>query len=91
MSFIQVPSVGGIVHYIMDEGNHKGEHRPAIITHVWSNTCVQLTVFTDWSNDINGSCGILWRTSVLQNEGDVNPKSLGSWHWPEFVPPKTLV
>lgn len=93
----QVPSVGRIVHYILPDGQYAGEHRPAIIVKVWDenptpDSLVQLQVFTDGPNDYpyggNGSDGIQWRTSVHHNEGDVNPKSLGTWHWPEYVPAK---
>ena len=67
----QVPSIGRIVHYILDEGPHAGEHRPAIIVQIWGTTpsaAVNLQVFTDSENDFPGpnagSSGMLWKTSV---------------------------
>lgn len=40
---------GRIVHYVMPTG----EHRPAIVTKVWSdNGLSNLNVFTDYSNDL---------------------------------------
>ena len=85
----QKPSIGRIVHYVLDSGQSKGQHRPAMIVRVWSDTCVQLTVFTDWSNDFgpdqHGGGGILWRPSAAQDEGGENPRSIGTWHWPERV------
>jgi hypothetical protein len=92
----QVPSVGRIVHYILDSGRYQGQHRPAIIVNVWDTdptpeSLVQLQVFTDSTNDYpsgDGSTGIMWRTSVHHDEGDANPKGLGTWHWPEYVPSK---
>lgn len=68
------PTIGRIVHYILDDG----QHRPAIIVRVWEDGRVQLQVFTDGSNDgAPFASGIVWRTSV--HEGTES----GSWHWPE--------
>jgi hypothetical protein len=82
----QKPSIGRIVHYVLDSGQSKGQHRPAMIVRVWSDTCVQLTVFTDWSNDFgpdqHGGGGILWRPSVTLDETGEKP---GTYHWPERV------
>lgn len=64
------PSVGRIVHYV----NTQGEHCAAIVTRVFSDTCVNLTVF----GSDNMTYGF---TSILFNEG----ATAGSWHWPERV------
>lgn len=69
------PTVGRIVHYRLKEGKSKGEIRPAIITRLWTDDCVQLTVFVDGSNDGYDSLTI-WETSV--NRGD----EVGYWNWP---------
>ena len=37
----QKPSVGKIVHFVLDSGPSKGQHRPAMIVRVWAETCVQ--------------------------------------------------
>ncbi|MFA5836210.1 MAG: hypothetical protein WC837_04555 [Bellilinea sp.] len=81
---------GRIVHYVMPDG----KHRPAIIVRVWdkahTNGCVNLTVFTDWTNDSRGpdyvmdadcAAGKMWRTSVLF-DGNTDPAP-GTWHWIE--------
>lgn len=83
---------GRIVHYVMPDGRH----RPAIIVRVWNKDgTVNLTVFTDWTNDSHGTdlrginyamgadCanGVMWRSSVLY---DANKDPLpGTWHWIE--------
>lgn len=81
------PKVGRIVHYVLSSQDgtmdHKvGQHRPAIIVHVygWSETCVQLQVFTDGTNDRLDGANIIWVTSVVQDEND---KLARTWHWPE--------
>lgn len=87
----QVPSVGRVVHYVLEVGPHQGDHRPAIIVNVWSRDLVNLQVFTDGGNDVSPSHDhrgpesmTLWRTSRPHDE---ETKALGTWHWPEFVPP----
>lgn len=76
----QEPTIGRIVHYIVDD--IMDEHRPAIITHVYGRTTVNLQVFVDGQNDSElvqvGT--LLWRSSV---EYDEDYKSQGTWHWPE--------
>lgn len=49
---VRYPKVGEIVLYTMDEGNHVGEERPAIIVQVWSENVVNLVVFVDGDNDL---------------------------------------
>jgi len=82
----QKPSIGRIVHYVLSSGRSKGERRPAIIVRVWSDTCVQLQVFTDSGNDFSsdqqGYDGLFWATSVLLDESGERPHS---WHFPERV------
>jgi hypothetical protein len=43
---------------------------PAVVVHVWSETCVNLKVFTDGPDDI-------WVTSVTEGTG------MRQWSWPE--------
>lgn len=71
-------SVGRTVHYILSNG----EHRPAIVTRVWSPTCGQLVVFTDLPNDANDVPGevvdlVEYRSSVVEGTAP------HTWHWPE--------
>lgn len=87
------PSVGSIVHYVLEAGIGTGAHRPAIIVRVWEGSgepaLVQLQVFTDGPND--GYLGrsadaadaqnTVWRSSVKYS-ADATP---GTWHQPEAV------
>lgn len=76
---------GSIVHYVLESGNNKSAHRPAIVVRNWRqpNGLVQLQVFTDGSNDFPAthpaSSGLYWATSVHYS-ADQEP---GTWHWPE--------
>jgi len=88
------PSIGRIVHYVQEkparyqpsEGPKLLVHLPAIITVVWSDTCVNLMVFSDGSNseadDTNFRC-TKWVTSPNLDESET-PQAL-TWHWPEKV------
>ena len=82
----QRPSPGRIVHYVLSNGRSTGEHRPGMIVRVWSDTYVQLQVFTDSANDFRsdqqGYDGLFWATSVAHDEDEKKP---GTWHWPERV------
>lgn len=73
---VQKPSVGRIVHYSPpDEVADRKQPRAAVITHVWSETCINLYVFPDGSyplDDINP-------TSVTLGTG---PRT---WCWPPRV------
>lgn len=84
----QKPSIGRIVHFVLDGGPHKGEHRPAIITKIWPEyngiQHVQRQVFTDGSNDGEAyRTGLYWATSVTY--ADPSENKIYSWHWPEKV------
>lgn len=79
------PTVGRIVHYVLSEqdgtySQNVGQHRPALIVRVWSETCVQLQVFTDGKNDRADGAGLVWVTSVHPDENEKLPRT---WHWPE--------
>lgn len=75
---MQKPSIGRVVHYV----NDKGEHQPAIIGAVHSDTCVSLTVFPPFEDCYKAS-------SRLYQEGKDPDGKLdhqnNSWHWPERV------
>lgn len=78
---------GRIVHYVMQEGNSVGQHRPAIVVNAWKHVSeyeaegrVNLQVFTDFGNDGKQfESGRYWATSVQYSE---EPKP-GTWHWIE--------
>jgi len=83
---------GRIVHYVLPDGPHAGEHRPAIVVKVWrlnnadgtqrppDNGYSNLVVFVDGTNDGPqfGGC-IHWVTSV-EFSADPRPRT---WHWIE--------
>lgn len=76
------PTVGRIVHFVLDEGKHAGEHRPAIVVRVWSDDLINIEVFTDGENDGYGQSlrdNIVWQTSVRRDDSH-RPHT---WHWPE--------
>jgi hypothetical protein len=89
------PSVGRIVHYVLEDGPNKGEHRWAprllqqawaIIVRVWTERppfTLQLQVFTD-SDGPDGNDrlpNVVWKTSRVMG---TEP---GTWRWPEYAPP----
>ena len=75
----QKPSVGRIVHYMPKHvEDNKGQPYPAVITHVWSETCVNLSVANDGSFPL---CDPPRPTSVCF-DADGAP---GTWCWPPRV------
>ena len=82
---------GRIVHYVLENGPSRGEHRPAIIVKVWEahreQGTINLQVFTDGNNDVDPrepqsvsyGKGIAWATSVPYSE-EPKPRT---WHWIE--------
>ena len=71
----QKPSVGRVVIFKGEDSNGAEEH-PAIITRVWNDDCVNLTVLFDAKTPES-------RTSV-QIEG-VAPQGATNWSWPARV------
>lgn len=79
---------GRIVHFVLPDGPHEGEHRPAIVVKVWrqgdgkvpENGHSNLVVFMDGTNDgdLWGSC-VHWATSVVFDP-NCAPRT---WHWIE--------
>jgi hypothetical protein len=82
----QPVTVGRIVHYVLKDGPNKGTCRPAIVVRVWSDTCVNLQVFTDGTEQPNNSndClpSVMWVTSALRDDVD---HGLHTWHFPQLV------
>lgn len=84
---------GRVVHYVLNEGPDKGQHRPAFVVRVWRTNTPEgpvspesgtsnLQVFTD--SDADGKYNdalppVMWKTSVLFDEAGAP----GTWHWPE--------
>ena len=57
-----------------DFHNNTSEH-PAVITKIWTNTCVNMTIFPDCNSPDN-------KTSIIQDE---ELKQLKGWRWPPRV------
>jgi len=80
----QMPAIGRMVHYVLDSGRSRGEHRAAIVVQVWTGMVVNLQVFMDGTNDYDSRETVMmttWRTSVHFSD----EHKLGTWHWPEYV------
>lgn len=76
------PSIGDIVLYVLPDGPHAGEDRPAFVVQIWSGGYVNLQVFIDGTNDYPDYNGSVWATSIEHDE-EMKPRT---WHWPEHVP-----
>ncbi len=78
------PSLGRIVHFVLAEGERRGEHRAAIITSVWSLSAINLQVFRDQADDTPGYASVEAMPTLrcLLVRHDEN-KAPGTWHWPE--------
>jgi hypothetical protein len=79
------PTIGRIVHFVQKKPAGYGDgvvHLPAVVTAVWTDTCVNLQVFTDGTNsDEQNMSPVKWVTSASLDASD-NPQPR-SWHWPE--------
>jgi hypothetical protein len=65
------PTIGRSVHYTEIEG---GDARPAVVTHVWSDTCVDLVVF-----GLHAAPATYIPSAV---ESVAEPPTARSWAWP---------
>ena len=74
----QKPSLGRIVLFRSHVSNGNSEH-PALITRVWSDTCVNLTVFPDNSEPK------LFTSVVLNEDTDAAHAGQQAWRWPPRV------
>lgn len=66
------PTIGRIVHYV-----YNSIHLAAIITYVYSDVCVNLTIFN--ADPFNALEVVFVTTSVVYDES----KQERTWHWPE--------
>lgn len=79
------PSVGRIVIFVFPDGTNKC---PAVVTNVWSDTCVNLHLLRDADqNKITLDQGN-FPTSVPFDE---TASGRQSWHWPPRVEEPTAV
>lgn len=69
------PSIGRVVLFRNYLSNGINEH-PAIINRVWSDVCVNLTIFPDCGDPVN-------KTSVTLNDDLTSPND--AWRWPPRV------
>lgn len=89
-------AVGRIVHYVLESGRSKGEHRPAIVVRDWKqpNGLIQLQVFTDGTNDEFRDIVTTFLGQVTGHSFSANTiwrtsvhyseeQEPGTWHWPE--------
>lgn len=65
----QVPTVGRIVHFNQGDGIHLA----AVVAKVYSPTCVNLGIFSDFGT-VSGLTSVLY---------DGSGEGLATWHWPE--------
>lgn len=79
------PTIGRIVHFVQKKPEGYGDalvHLPAIVTAVWSETCVNLQVFTDGTNsDVQNMAPVKWVTSASLDASELPAPR--TWHWPE--------
>lgn len=89
------PSVGRIVHYHPADTHgktaseaglrvRKGQPYAAIVTHVWSDTCVNLRVIDD-ATYLLGSGSALPSVSSCTLGDPASPPEHGYWSWPPRV------
>jgi hypothetical protein len=88
----QKPSIGRVVHYVLESGRSAGEHRAALIVNCFGPDCPHqnLCVFLDGINDEgsefrNGDENTLMIGHAYSAPYDPEGKLPGSWHWPERV------
>lgn len=66
------PTKGRIVNYVCNN-----VIQPAIITNVFSDTCVNLIIFLDGRVD--------FATSVVLHDPSSGENKSGTWHWPTLA------
>ena len=89
------PSIGRIVRYYEGDaeaplgqqnrywsGTNGTRYHPAIITRVWSDDCVNLTIFLDHNGVVMRSSAVRLPDEVFAD--DVHCSNSG-WRWPERV------
>lgn len=95
MTPIMTPSVGRIVHYWPNAEHgktanqpgvraRKGQPYPAVITHVWSDTCVNLRVIDDGSHSLGSGTSMPTVTSCVLADA-ASPPDGEFWSWPARV------
>lgn len=76
------PSVGRIVHVVLDRGSNTGACRPAIVVRVWNVELINVQMFTDGLNDhMDYAGGIVWMTSLHYAKPVSGQPQPQTWHW----------
>jgi len=81
------PSIGRIVHYRLPNKYEDVERwRPAIVTAVWSDNCVNLRLFLDGANDADALP--IYGTDPAHPDWITSSTAgadVGDWRWPPRV------
>lgn len=84
------PTIGQIVHVNISRNPERPALRPAIITAIWSDYCVNVRLFLDGGNDdaYLDSLGVSedhpeWLTSIERSLNDT--VAFRQWCWPPEV------
>lgn len=81
-----IPTIGRIVHAVIQDANGAPITRPAIIVRVWGETAdaaINVQVFTDSGGRLGENDGLpncVWQTSLRHDETAL--PAVGTWHWP---------
>lgn len=86
------PTIGRIILVNISSDPEKPALRPAIVTAVWSDYCVNATLFPDGGNDAAMLVGLgiseahpTWLTSISQALAGDGSVGFRQWCWPPRV------
>lgn len=90
MSDIQRPTIGRIVLFtfatpfnsIWTKPDGQSVQVPAIVTAVWGDTCVNLTVFIDGEDAAKAETSVNLKTEQNQKNIDSGDPNGSFWEWP---------
>lgn len=74
----QVPSVGCIVHYVLKQGSHAGEDRPAIVLRTIEG--IDIHIFL-----AEGDADQWWTGRTAKAVEYSEDRMPLTWHWPDEV------
>jgi hypothetical protein len=78
------PTLGRIVHYVLNNGPSAGKHRPAVVVEVTNEYTVNLQVFSDGTKGTmphgDGLPNVFRKVGALLDD---NGHTQGTWHYPE--------
>lgn len=86
------PSIGSIILVNISTNPEKPALRPAIVTAVWSDICVNASLVPDGGNDASLLVGLGisevypgWLTSITQSLAGDGSVGFRQWTWPRGV------